>query len=153
MQSDTDNRRARADGVIATLSPSEMQRYSDSVNTLRLHWASLYGDRLSPLVIDNMASEAVLNISVLEAIHGDPPITEQAWRALAHEIASGDSWVTRNLEHSDAKVKAEIRENTLAALPGARRIAMQRSGELETYIDNAVREELDNRSAQRATSL
>lgn len=150
MQPDNDNRRARADGIIAGLSPNEMQRYKNAESTLRVHWAAMFGDRLTPLVVDNLAVEAVLNISVLEAIHGQPPLTEQAWRDLAQELAKGDEWVTRNLAHSDAQAKAEIRERVLADMPGARRMAMQRSGELEAHVESAVCEELDNRCAQRA---
>lgn len=149
MQPDTDNRRARADSIIAGLSPTETQRYRDAVGELRVCWARQYGDRLSTLVIENLAAEAVLNMTVLEAIHGQPPLTEQSWDDLAKDIASEDQWVQLNVAHSDKKAAADIRERTLSGMPGARRMAMERSGELDAFVENAVREELDARCAQR----
>lgn len=147
---DTDNRRARADGIRAGLTSKELQRFEDAKNKLLIHWAALYGDRLNPLVIENMSAESLLNMDILEAVHGNPPQSEESWRAIAMEIATGDEWVTRNLEFSDAKLKAEIRDRVLSELPGARRMAMQRSGELDGYVASAVQEELEARCSQRA---
>lgn len=149
MQIETDNRRARADGISEGLTDNEAQRFEDAKNQLKVHIAAMHGDRLSPLVTENLLAESILNMDVLEAVHGNPPLTEKAWRKIASSLAEQDPWVTRNLEFSDTKAKVEIRERVLAKLPGARRMAMQRSGELEAFINAAVQEELEIRCALR----
>lgn len=150
MPLDNDNRRARADEITNTLTSNERQLFDASVGTLMLHWAAIFGDRLSPLVVENMAAEAVLNMDVLDAVHGQPPQTDASWRAVAQSIAGQDEWVSRNLAFSDESAKAEIRAQVLADISAPRRMTMSRSGELDGYVENAVREVIETRSAQRS---
>lgn len=150
MQLDNDNRRARADEISKTLTDDERQRFDASVGTLKIHWAALYGDRLSPLVVENMAAEAILNMDVLDAVHGHPPQTDATWRAVARSIAGQDEWVSRNLAFSDEANKADIREKLLADIPAHLRITMSRAGELDSHVESLVRETIETRTAQRS---
>ncbi|MCK0104393.1 hypothetical protein [Pseudohalocynthiibacter sp. F2068] len=148
----TNHTNTRICSLEAGLSSKQKDKIKIVRHQVEIALARTYGNRLSPIIVENLLSQVILNSSVLahleEVAVDEIPTNSKGWDSLAKELAEQDELACRNLDFSNSSLKAELRAQAVAAVQPSKRIAMARAGTLDTYLDECVIGELERRGRQ-----
>lgn len=140
---------ARAERSLAAMSPRERERYAKFETRCRVEIARQFGDRLNRSIVEHLMRLLPLDHRAIQAMSGieiEVPKSDAQWGALAKELVEGDPLARLNLEHSDARLKAAIREEAISRLSPQKRVSMARNGTLEGWLQDQVTEALQRRA-------
>ena len=143
-------RLSRIEALIDVMPPHQIKRLDEVKRQGELALARTYGYRLQPDIVARIVANLSLNPSVLCTIGGgvnELPTSAQGWDAFMKTAVEAEPLGKMSLDHSDAALKETFRNEELAKLKGADKLAMSRAGTLDGYIENLVQERIEARHA------
>lgn len=147
---DMEQRRlSRIEEQRSAMPPHQLKRLERFERETQLGLARVYGNRLNQQVAARIVESIVLDPACLCTVGGGPnemPTTPAGWDDYARAQAEREPLAQLSIDASDAALKERIRREARDALPPARRMAMARSGELDGFLDDLVREKLQERA-------
>jgi hypothetical protein len=144
------DRLSRIETLMDVMPPHQVKRLDEAKRQGELALARSYGHRLHPDVAARIVANLSLNPSVLCTIGGgvnELPTSAQGWDAFMKAAVEAEPLGKMSLDHSDAVLKETFRNEELAKLKGADKLAMSRAGTLDAYLENLVQERIEARHA------
>ena len=147
---DEKDRISRIEALNASMPEHQAKRLEDVKRHAELALARCFGRRLHPSIAARLVDDLSLNPAVLCSIGGgvnELPTSAEGWEAFMTEAVKAESLAQASIDHSDAALKEQLRDEERAKLKGAERMAMARANTLDAYLNDAVKARLQDRLA------
>jgi len=139
----------RADAAkIAKLNDSftsaERERSQIIRTTLEINLAKAFGTKLPEICVNRLLDRALLDGDVYTAIVSGQdvylPQTNAEWQTYVKTAVTADEFANAAIINADYVWKSEVRQQALANLSGPEKLAKERAGHLNEFLDAKVRE-------------
>ncbi|HCP80147.1 MAG TPA: hypothetical protein DIT67_00615 [Octadecabacter sp.] len=143
------DRQSRIDAQLAVTPKHQLKRLDAVRRQAELALARVYGHRLDARVSARIVDGLILSPEVLCTIGGgvnELPTTVQGWDSFASELAEREPLAKLSLDHSDAQLKEDIRQSTLAAMRPTERLKLARAGTLDSHLDGVFQSQIESRA-------
>lgn len=140
------HRQSKLTSLTSNMTSESAQRLREIRHRYEVELALRFGNRLDPMIVKRLVEGVVAVPEVIGAVFAgidDTPKTQAEWAEFCDTQVQADELATRSVEFNDEKTKLRIHEIEIAALNPNVRMAMARSGELDSYLDDKVAERLD----------
>ncbi|NDW53659.1 hypothetical protein [Aliiroseovarius sp. PrR006] len=109
--------------------------------------ARCYGTKLAPIICRKLTQDLILRPDVLAFLEGamveEIPDSIDGWDEIAREMVGKDDLAQRNLRFSNEELRLKILSEIQTSMRPAHRLELARSGELDTYLEARVLDELE----------
>ncbi len=132
--------------IKAGLTKPQLRRLDDLHAQVNVELARVYGNRLSPLVVEVLVQESTTCPEVLasvEGINGCMPTTHAEWSVFVQKLVRNNEIARRNLAFSNARKREALLQEELTSLRPDQRVTLARNGELDRYLEERIQERLD----------
>ena len=123
---------------------SERGRYQIIRTTLEINLAKAFGTKLPEICVDRLLDRALLDADVYTTIVSGQdtylPRTNAEWQAYVKNVVTTDEFANAAIINADFAWKSKIRQQALANLSGPEKLAKDRAGHLNEFLDAKVRE-------------
>lgn len=131
------------------LSQPQAEKLGKVRQNLALSLAREYGNRLSPMMAEKLVREVILRPEVLAHLEGatvaELPSDVGGWARWACDAVSGCELSQRSLAASDDDLRERLKNEVLAEIPRARKMAMARDeGKLDLYVSEQVAQRFEH---------
>ncbi len=151
---DSRSRQERARYVTTHLPAAHKAKFEKLQSDFRLALAMVYGNRLDPLIVDDLTNCLILDADINAAlcgVHSGTPTDAAGWQERARTAVRNDELASLNLNHSDAMLKRELAEKYIESLSPAQQMTMDRNGTLQASVDEHIRRKIEDLSWRGGT--
>lgn len=134
----------KAAKIFDSFTDSDRQRYQVIRTKLELEYAKAYGGKLPDICVVRLLTRSVLDAQIYSAIVSGKdsylPQSQEEWSTHVTQTVEADLFSNAAIVAADHTWKGEVRERALASLSGAEKLAKDRAGILDEFLDGKVRE-------------
>ena len=143
----------RIENLERGLTQPQAEKLVNVRQNLALSLAREYGNRLSPMMAEKLVREVILRPEVLAHLEGatvaELPSDAGSWARWARDAVSGCELSQRSLAASDEDLRERLKNEVLAEIPRARKMAMARDeGKLDCYVSEQVAQRFEHEIAK-----